>query len=276
MNKRKLKKILSNSLYAWHEKKHYDYQQRIDEAVIKGLFESMEGKAVEIPIRFPRQSGKTTAVVDIIEFLLANFKRYFGRPLRIGIFAPEKEQATTDFDRLKLQFSEIMSYGFTTRTKSEGDVKFPEKWNSKAIRIYKRKTGDFLGEVYIFPITKTSNPESKTLDLIIIEECQDVNDEKMKNAVFPMGASTNAPRIYIGSAGYKICFFKRELENNPNAVQISLEDVFKERRELARITGDKTHLLYEAFVKSEINKYGKEDPYIRTQYFGDKCFSCNH
>jgi len=29
------------------------------------------------------------------------FTKEFGRPIRIGIFAPQREQAKTDFDRLK-------------------------------------------------------------------------------------------------------------------------------------------------------------------------------
>lgn len=269
MTKEQIIKIFHKTIYVWHDKIHYNYQRRIAEAIISAVIDASDGQTIELPIRFPRQSGKTTAVVDVIEFLLANSLRYFGRPLSIGIFAPEKEQATTDFDRLKLQFADIMKLGFTTRVKVDSDKKFPEKWNSKGIRIYKRSTGQFLGEVYIFPITKTSNPESKTLDLIIVEETQDVDDERMKNAVFPMGASTNAPRIYVGSAGYKVCVFKRQIESNPKAIQITIDQVFADRRKMAEVTGNKRHLLYEAFVQSEIKNEGKDSPYIRTQFFGE-------
>jgi len=260
-------RLLNDSIKRWHNREHYDYQQKISTAIIQAVEKSSKGETLEIPIELPRQSGKTTAVVDTTEFLLSSALRYLKKPLRIGIFAPQTEQASTDFDRLKMQFVEIAKLGFTTKTKTEGDLKFPERWNSKAIRIFSR-SNKFLGEVYIFPISKTSNPESKTLDLIIVEEAQDVDDEKMKNAIFPMGASTNAPRIYIGTSGRRICYFKRQIENNPNKIKISLDEVFKQRRARADATGDDGHLLYESFVNHEVLEHGKDSDYIKTQYFG--------
>ncbi len=250
----------------WHGRTHYPYQDRITRAIFEGIVAARNGEVVEIPIELPRQSGKTTSVVDIAEFLLVAHRHYFGEPLAIGIFAPQREQATTDFDRLKVQYTEISPLGFSTRAMTEGELKMPEKWNSKTIRIYHQ--GVFCGEVYIFPISKTSNPESKTLGLILIEEAQQVDDKKMQNSVFPMGASTNAPRIYVGTAGVRLCYFKRQLETNPRAIRIKLAEVFADRRRVAEQTGDQTHLRYEQFVKGEILTNGEDSDYIRTQYGG--------
>ena len=250
----------------WHDRTHYPYQDRITRAVFQGLEDSRAGALVEIPIELPRQSGKTTSVVDIAEFLLVSYRHYFGEPLAIGIFAPQREQATTDFDRLKVQYSEIAPLGFSTKALTEGELKMPEKWNSKTIRIYNQ--GLFCGEVYIFPISKTSNPESKTLGLIIIEEAQSVDDVKMQRSVFPMGASTNAPRVYVGTSGVKLCYFKKQLETNPRAIRIKLDEVFADRRRVAQQTGNPSHLRYENFVKGEILTNGADSDYIKTQYLG--------
>lgn len=268
MTKQKIIHLFHDSIERWHRRIHYDYQRLVSDAILSAISDSIDGETVELPIKLPRQSGKTTSIVDVVEFVLVAALRYFNRPLRIGIFAPEKEQATTDFDRLKLLFAELRPLGLTTRSLIENDIKFPTKWNSKSIRIF-TKTGKFLGEVYIFPVSKTSNPESKTLDVIIIEEAQSIDDERLKNAVFPMGASTNAPRIYVGTAGYRVCLFKRQLEGNPRAIQISMEKVFADRQKMFELTGDRKHLYYKTFVQHEIDHYGMEDPYIRTQYFGE-------
>lgn len=257
---------LDKSIRKWHGREHYSYQREVTSAVLHAVRESREGKETfEIPVEFPRQSGKTTAIVDVTQFLLASSLHYLGRPLSIGIFAPEKEQATTDFDRLKMQFLQIGDLGFTTKTITKGELKFPEKWNSKTIRLFS-PAQKYLGEVYIFPISKNSNPESKTLDLIIIEESQDVDDERMKKAVFPMGASTNAPRIYIGTAGFKLCYFKRQIDTNPRRIVVDLKRVFKERREASVATGNKVHLLYESYVNHEIFMNGIDSDYIQTQF----------
>lgn len=262
-----LQKILNNSIKLWHGREHYKYQRKITHAIIDGIEKSRSGEeTVEIPIELPRQSGKTTAVVDTVEFILAAGVRYFGKPLAIGIFAPEKEQASTDFDRLKMQYLELAKLGFSTKVKTKTDLKFPQKWNSKTIRLFDRQ-GRFLGEVYIFPITKTSHPESKTLDVIIIEETQDVDDDRMKKAVFPMGASTNALRVYVGTAGNRICYFKKQIDSNPRKIIIPLEEVFSDRQEMFNRSGDNSHLLYKKFVDHEIKENGIEDDYIQTQYY---------
>lgn len=250
----------------WHARTHFSYQDKIAKAVLGGIEDARNGQVVEIPIELPRQSGKTTTIVDITEFLLIAHMRYFNEPLSIGIFAPQKEQATTDFDRLKIQFPEISPLGFSTKAHVNMDaaLKMPEKWNSKTIRVY--HGGKFFGEVYIFPLAKTSNPESKTFGLLLFEEAQLIDDQKMQRSAFPMGASTNAPRVYIGTAGTRLCYFKKQLDTNPRAIKVTLDEVFRARRAVAENTGDQTHLRYEQFVQHEINEEGADSDYIKTQY----------
>lgn len=267
MTRLQLKPILSQSIRRWHKREHYPYQDQIVGAILAAVETALTGATTEIGIELPRQVGKTTAVVDAVEFIMVGSRRYFGRPLRIGIFAPQVEQATTDFERLKDQVHEIRHLGLRSKVKTDGELKIPEKWNSKAIRLY-RSDGFFLAEVYIFPLARSSNPESKTLDLIIIEEAQDVDDEKMKNAVFPMGASTNAPRIYIGTAGTRKCFFKDILDaGGPNVIRIPIKEVFRQREEAAARTGDPRHMLYHRYVEHEIEREGMESDYIQRQFF---------
>lgn len=262
-----LKILLNDSIERWHKRSHYDYQQQIAFAILDAVVKSQRGETVELAMQLPRQCGKTTTVVDATEFLLVAARRYFRRPLSIGVFAPQIEQATTDFDRLKLQFSELAPLGLRTRAKIDGDLKIPEKWNSKTIRIF-NKSSAYLGEVYIFPVTKTSKIESKTMDLILIEEAQDMDDQRMMDAVFPMGASTNAPRIYIGTAGTRVCYYKK-LIDKPGSLKIGIEEVLAQRRAKAKETGDNRHLLYEAFYNHEVAFHGKDSDYIRRQYGGE-------
>lgn len=261
-----LNDLLQKHIFVWHDRVHYPYQEKVVRAILQGIEDAERGENVEIAIEIPRQTGKTQTIVDVVEFLLVCFRHYYGRPLPVGIFAPQREQATTDFDRLKMQYIDIQPLGFTTKAKVDGDAKFPEKWNSKTIRLFNE--GKFCGEAYIFPLAKTSNPESKTLGLIIIEEAQQVDDKKMQNSVFPMGASTNAIRIYIGTAGTRLCYFKKQLDTNPRAIRIKLEEVFADRRRVFEQTGDPMHLRYEQFVNKEIEQNGEDSDYIKTQYKG--------
>jgi hypothetical protein len=263
--------IFKDAIYAWHGRTHYQYQLDIADAIFTALLESqkvapegaeqaeilqkyLDGETYELAIEISRQSGKTTGIVDAVEFILATSLRYFGRPLSIGIFAPEREQATTDFDRLKNQFAQIKDLGFATNIEGEGALRFPKRWNSRTVRLYTKK-GEYLGEVYIFPVNK-GQAESKTLDLIIIEEAQNVDDKRLKNMVFPMGASTNAPRVYIGTAGYRNCLFKSKVESGKRLLKIELPRVFQEREQAFRDSGDPKHLLYRRYVEHEMREEG--------------------
>lgn len=121
-------------------------------------------------------------------------------------------------------------------------------------------------EVYIFPLSKTSHPESKTLDLIIIEEAQNVDEFALLNYVFPMGAATNASKIFVGTAGYQICYFQKLLIRS--GIKKFVYDCYKviaDRQKMYEKTGDSFHLNYANYIKKEEER-GIDTDEFKTQY----------
>lgn len=215
-------------------------------------------KLVEIPIEFSRQSGKTTAIVYTVEFILTWLSVKFNRPIHIAIFAPQIEQAKTDFDRLKVALRRIKDMIVVDEI-TEKLIK--EQENAKTLVLPDGSS------CYIAPVSKTSHPESKTLDLMIFEESQDLDDQIVKESIWPIGASTNAPRVYIGTAGTRICHFYR-LGQSGDSLKLYFEDIVSQRREVFGKTGDVRHLIYEQTVRQEIEKAGFESDEIQRPYFG--------
>lgn len=249
----------------------YPYQLEVTRAIFDALIQNLrltsgatsedirKLRLNEITVEFSRQAGKTTDIVATIEFIMIFFTQAFGKPIRIGIFAPQREQAKTDFDRLKTMLSRD-----TDLTDFAGDraiIEAKEESNSKTIVLPNGSS------CYIFPVTQTSKPESKTLDLIIFEESQDLDDRIVKEQIWPMGASTNAPRIYIGTAGTRICHFYRLGQTNA-ALKLYYPDIVKQRRQVFEATGDPKHLIYEQAVGQEIEKHGRDSDEIARPYFG--------
>ena len=74
--------------------------------------------------------------------------------------------------------------------------------------------GEYQTSCYIFPVTTTSKPEFKTLDLIVFEESQDLSDRIIKRADLANGSSLTPPGVYIGTAGTQICYFYRLIQFN--------------------------------------------------------------
>lgn len=266
----KIKLLREQHLKTKHDTTFYPYQELISDRIIQALLENMRltSNATEedikklnrheIAIEISRQAGKTTAVVDTIEFIKVFFPKLFNRRIHIGIFAPQREQAKTDFDRLK----ECLFRSQDLFISSETDAKeFREQSNSNTLVLPNGAS------TYIFPVTKTSKPESKTLDLIVFEESQDLDDRIVKEQILPMAASTNAPVVYIGTAGTKICHFYRMGQTN-KSIKIYFEEIAKQRRETYEKTNNALHLVYEQTIRKEIENFGLESDEIQRPYFG--------
>lgn len=267
-----LKKIMTtfrHYLKAKHDVTLYEYQTIVAERIFEALLINMKLtlkateedikklKQQEIAIEFSRQSGKTTAVVHTIEFIMIFFTEYFNRTIAIGIFAPQAQQAKTDFDRLKLG---LMKTTDLTVINSREARRANEESNSSTIVLPNGSS------CYIFPVTSTSKPESKTLDLIVFEEAQDLDDKIIKEQIFPMGKFSNAPRVFIGTAGTKICYFYRLIQSNL-ALVLDFDTIAKEKREVYKITKKPIHLIYEQSIRDEIQKYGRHSDEIRRPYY---------
>ena len=175
----KMMALFRQHLKVKHNRTLYEYQERIAYAIFDSLIQNLritagateeqikKLKPLDIPFEISRQAGKTTVIVHAIEFVMIFFTEAFGRSLQIGIFAPQIEQAKTDFDRLKLALrqsnDDLLAY-----TSDEQSRIAKEESNARTL-VLPNGTSCF-----IFPVTPTSKPESKTLDLIIFEESQDL------------------------------------------------------------------------------------------------------
>lgn len=211
----------------------------------------------DIAIEYTRQSGKTTSIVHTVEDIMIFLTRLYGRPISIGIFAPQKEQAKTDFDRLKSALERTRKDLIVVD--HDANRKAKEESNSRTLVLGNGSS------CYIFPISSASKPESKTLDLIIIEESQDADDKIVKEQILPMGASTNAPVIWIGTAGTRLCNFYWLIDKG-KAMVMRWREIVADRRRMYDLTADPRHLIYERFVKGQIDKYGENSDEVRRPY----------
>lgn len=262
--------LFKTHLKAVHNLEFYDYQLEITTAIFDYVIQNMrltsgateeeiKGlKLNELGVEISRQAGKTTTIVHCIEFLLIYFTRAFGKTIEINLFAPQKEQAKTDFDRLKTAL--IKTTPFQVIHDNEDQAK--EESNARTIVLPNGSS------CYIFPVVGSSKPESKSPDLMLFEESQDMDDKIVQQQIWPMGAAKNAPRIYIGTAGTRICYFLR-LSQSQNALKLYFDDVVAQRRKKFLETGLAfPHLVYEQYVKQEIEKQGIESDEIQRPYFG--------
>lgn len=245
----------------------YPYQELISDRILAALLNNLNVETEkdletleleELAIEISRQAGKTEAVANTVAFIMTFVSEQYGIPIHIGLFAPQIEQARTDFDRIKNKLRPIKDL-IVQDDEQKQNVK--EKENAKTLVLPNGSS------VWIAPVTTTSKPESKTFHIMIFEEAQDMDDKILKEQIFPIGATTNAPRIFVGTAGTKLCYY-RKLGQKHGAIKIYFDDVVKQRREIYDRTGEIKHLIYERTVTSEIGKHGIDADEIQRPYFG--------
>lgn len=228
------------------------YQTEVSNRIIDAV---LHATGEEIFIEMSRQSGKTTVVVDTVSFLNTFCYELLGRELATGIISPQKEMSKTDFDRLKDNYAALQRHMSFDLTEANGNT----------LRICDPANVP-MAVTYCFSLLPTSNNESKTLHVAIFEESQKINDRKAQDEIYPMLASTNGTKIFIGTAGYRKCDFWKGVERGQNVFKYDCERIISDRESAYQLTGEAWHLNYRKFLDAEVAKAGWDSDYVKTQY----------
>lgn len=267
----KLRQLRRDHLKIQYDLEFYPYQEEISDRILQALLENLritanateadvkKLKQHEIAIEISRQAGKTLAVGHTGEFILTFLPTMFKRPIRIGIFAGQVDQAKISYNIMRNSLRQAKATLFVLDEVQERFIK--EEENARRLVMPDGSSAA------IAPISKTSQIEGLTLDLIIIDEAQDADDEIVQHSIWPMGKTTNAPRVYVGKAGTRICHFYR-LSQAGNSYKVYFDEVVRQRRQLYGATEDARHLIYEQSVNEDITTYGEDNDFIQREYFG--------
>jgi len=267
----KLRKLRADHLKIQHNLTLYPYQEEISDAILVALLDNLritagateedvrKLKQVEIAIELSRQAGKTYAVGHTCEFILTFLPVMFNRPIRIGIFAAQIDQAKISYGIMRNSLRKAKATLVEVSSEQEQYIK--EEENAKKLVMPDGSSAA------VAPINLVSQIEGLTLDLIIIDEAQVAKDKIVKHSIWPMGKVTNAPRVYIGKAGTQINHFYR-LSQQENTIKVYFDDVVPQRRKIYELTKDPMHLIYEQSVRSDIEEQGLDADEIQREYFG--------
>lgn len=232
----------------------YDYQIRIAEACLSAIFV----KPVDVAIVLARQSGKTETITLLIRFLLIFYRLMLGTPLMCGLASPKGEQAKTSLDRIKLSIRTL-----ATRWQVED-----REFNAATVRAY--RFDNLHGEIFKFSLAPTTSNESKSLNLLIVDEAHLADDTKRSNELDPMLSSTNGVTFFIGVGCTRICDFllaKKGERHDTVAIVVPVDEVIRDRRKKFDETGDPKHLNYEHAFERELRKKGRQNPELRRNYY---------
>jgi hypothetical protein len=222
-----------------------EYQKQVARAVTDSV---IQHRGLTFVVIFPRQSGKNELQAQIETYILTMFCLADAELVKVS--PTWKPQAMNAMRRLE----RILKRNITTKP------------------LWKREQGYIYSvgksRIYFLSGSPSSNIVGQTANTLLeCDEAQDVLIDKWDKDIAPMAASTNATRVFWGTAWTSQTLLAREKRAALAAEKRDgIKRVFEINADLVRQEVPN----YGKFVDGEVAKHGRNNPFIKTQYFSEE------
>lgn len=239
----------------------YKYQK---EFALRVILSVLKNDAAELTVLISRQAGKTQTVCLIVVALmliLPTLAQLFPEQLGlyssgfwVGVFAPRDWQVQTNVDRI----SAVLNAPITQDVMKDPDL---------GITIVKRLTLSNGSHLLAHTASPQTYIESKTLHIVIVEECQDMDRTVLHKSIHPMLASTAGTMVKIGTANAKKCEFLEAIRRNKRR-DAGARSGWKNRRhfEYDYKICQEYNPRYKRFIEEQKSLIGEESDAFRMSY----------
>jgi hypothetical protein len=227
-------------------KKLRTYQREAAKAVIESV---LGQRGLSLAVMFPRQSGKNELQAQIEVYLLLLYHAEEVEIVKISpTWRPQSINAMRRLERTLAGHPLARQVGWV-------------KENGYSYRVGKARISFFSGE-------PQANIVGATASLLLeVDEAQSVGAAKFDTQIAPMAASTNATRVFWGTAWTRDTLLARELRAAEEAqARDGRRRVFrKDALEVGALLP-----AYARFVEEQVARLGRMHPAVRTQYFSEE------
>jgi hypothetical protein len=221
------------------------YQMAVARAIVDSV---IHRRGDAIVVMFPRQSGKNELQAQLECYLLTLYSEIGGEIVKVSpTFKPQTINAMARLERVL-----------------NGNVLVKERWWKESGYIY----GVGRARCIFLSGGPKANIVGATASLLLqVDEAQDVQVSKFDKEVLPMVASTNATRVFWGTAWSGRTLLARELAAAREAEKRD------GRKRVFVLTADevvKEVPAYGQFVTDQVEKLGRDHPFVRTQLYSEE------
>ena len=241
------------------------YQKPLARRIIESVVIN-EGE--EITALASRQSGKSETVADTVAALMVLLPRLarmnpellgrFKDGFKVGLFAPVESQAETLFNRVISRLTSEQALAVLGDPEIDDEAK-KVAGVTKQVRLISSNSSVMM---------MTANPrakiESKTFDLIVIDECQEADDFIVAKSIGPMLASTNGTMVKTGTpTTHKNNFYRAiQLNKRRAAGRGGRKNHFQwDWRDVAKVSPE-----YNKFIRKEMLRIGEDSDEFQMSY----------
>lgn len=258
------------------EKKFYPYQVELTFRIVESLL-LHDGEV--LTALMGRQMGKSesvgaivSAIALILPFLAKKYPldwklnltdengvyRGYAFGVKIGIYAPKKEQASMLFERVKRALATDTAKQVITELKIT-----QEERNGNTVRLSNGSS------VLCESASEQSKIEGATHHLLIAEEAQEISDQKMRKSLHPMVAATLGTIVKIGTATTYSCDFYTSIRLNERVFLVTSK---RNHFFFPWQVGAKYNSLYRDYIDKEKIRLGEDSDEFQTSYCGKWIF----
>src|SRR4030042_4009516 len=221
------------------------YQTQVAKAITESV---LSDQGLSFVVIFPRQSGKNELQAQIEVYLLSLFSVQQVEMVKVSpTWKPQSLNAMRRLER-------VLKHNLVSRG----------RWDKRSGYIYQ------FGEAMIHFLSgaPTSSIVGATASLLLeCDEAQDVQISKWDKEIAPMAASTNATRVFWGTAWTRPTLLARELRA---ARPAGKNDGIQRTWVLTADQVGKEVPAYRKFVDEQIARLGRNNHLVRTQYFSEE------
>ncbi len=221
------------------------YQERVACAIAELIHWK---KGLTFVVIFPRQSGKNELQAQIETYVLTMVSTGSGEIVKVSpTWKPQAMNAMRRLERV------LKRNGITSSL-----------WKKEQGYIY--SIGG--ARIYFLSGSPSSNIVGQTASIMLeCDEAQDVLISKWDKDIAPMAASTNATRVFWGTAWTSQTLLAREKRA---ALELQKQDGIQRVFEIDADLVRKEAPAYGRFVDGEVAKHGRNHPFIKTQYYSEE------
>lgn len=204
----------------------YEYQKPFARRIFESL---IINDGATLTALYARQTGKSETVANAIATAMIMFpvlaKAFpdllgkFAGGVWVGAFAPVDEQADNLFGRIVSRLSS--DNAVAVMADPEINAVLDGKGRTVYVRFKNNPRPLQDGKGHSLVRKTTAHPratiEGRTYHVILVDECQGADDKVINKSVRPMGAATNATKVYTGTCTYTKNVFYAQIQNNKRA-----------------------------------------------------------
>ncbi len=221
------------------------YQAPVARAVIQSV---LQGRGLSFVVLFPRQSGKNELQAQIETYLLLLLSREPAEMVKVSpTWKPQAQNAMRRLERALRH--NLLAQG---------------RWVKESGYIYRYDNARI---TFLSGAPEANIVGATASALLEIDEAQDVLPAKYDKDIAPMAASTNATRVFWGTAWSAQTLLARELRAARQA-----EEKDGQRRAFVLTADDVAREVptYGQFVAGQVARLGRSHPMIRTQFYSEE------